>query len=202
MARPSSVTDQSAPYFLELNVKSVGLTDNQFYRLCRDNPDLQFELTAQKGLIIMPPTGSRTGWRNSKLTHRLVQWAEADGTGLTFDSSTGFTLPNGAKRSPDGAWVRRERWEALSEEEQDEFAPLCPDFVIELRSPRDNLSTLQSKMLEYIENGALLGWLIDPGNRRVYVYRPGQPVEGLENPDNVIGDPVMSGFLLNLIDIW
>lgn len=202
MARPSSVTAQNLPYLLELNVKSVGLTDEQFYLLCRDNPDLRFELTAQKALIIMPPTGSRTGWRNSKLTHRLANWAEADGTGLTFDSSTGFTLPNGAKPSPDAAWVRRERWEALSDDEQDGFAPLCPDFAIELRSPRDSLSTLQIKLSEYIENGAQLGWLIDPGNRRVYIYRPGQPVEGLENPDSIEGSPVLPGFVLNLADIW
>ena len=108
MARLFSVTAQNLPYLLELSVKSVGLTDEQFFLLCRDNPELRFELTAQKGLIIMPPTGSRTGWRNSELNYQLVQWAKADGTGLTFDSSTGFTLPNGAKRSPDGAWVRRE----------------------------------------------------------------------------------------------
>jgi Uma2 family endonuclease len=202
MALPSSITAESLPYLLELNVKSVGLTDEQFFLLCRDNPELRFELTSQKGLIIMPPTGSRTGWRNSKLTYQLVQWAEADGTGLTFDSSTGFTLPNGAKRSPDGAWVRRERWEALSEEEQDRFAPICPDFVIELRSPQDSLSTLQSKMLEYIENGAQLGWLIDPRNRRAYVYRPGQAAEELENPDSLRGDPIMPGFVLNLVEIW
>jgi Uma2 family endonuclease len=202
MARPSSVTEQNTPYLLELNVKSVGLTNEQFYLLCRDNPDLRFELTAQKGLIIMPPTGSKTGWRNSILNYLLVQWAKEDGAGLTFDSSTGFTLPNGAKRSPDAAWVRRERWEALSEEEQDEFAPLCPDFVIELRSPRDNVSTLQSKMTEYIENGTQLGWLIDPRNRRAYIYRPEQPVESLENPDSIKGDPVLPGFVLNLADIW
>jgi Uma2 family endonuclease len=202
VALSSSITAQNLPYLLELSVKSVGLTDEQFFLLCRDNPDLRFELTAQKGLIIMPPTSSRTGWRNSELNYQLVLWAKADGTGLTFDSSTGFTLPNGAKRSPDGAWVRRERWEALTEEEQDRFAPICPDFVIELRSTQDSLSTLQSKMLEYIENGAQLGWLIDPRNRRVYVYRPGQPVEGLENPDSIKGDPVLAGFVLNLADIW
>jgi Uma2 family endonuclease len=202
MARLFSVTAQNLPYLLELSVKSVGLTDEQFFLLCRDNPELRFELTAQKGLIIMPPTGSRTGWRNSELNYQLVQWAKADGTGLTFDSSTGFTLPNGAKRSPDGAWVRRERWEALSEEEQDEFAPLYPDFVMELRSPQDRLSTLQGKMSEYIENGAQLGLLIDPSVRRAYIYRPGQPVESLDNPDSIRGDPVMPGFVLNLAGIW
>jgi Uma2 family endonuclease len=194
--------DPNTPYVLTLSVKSVRLTDKQFFLLCRDNPELRLELTAGKELIIMPPTGPKTGWRNSKLTQRLANWAEADGTGLTFDSSTGFTLPNGAKRSPDAAWVRRERWEALSEEEQEEFAPLCPDFVIELRSPRDSLATLQSKMSEYIENGAKLGWLIDPRNKRVYIYRPGQPAEVLESPNSLDGESVLPGFVMNLVDIW
>ena len=187
---------------LVLNVESTGLTDEQFCCLCGDNPELRFELTAQKELIIMPPTVSATGWRDSKLNQRLANWAESDGSGLTFGSSTGFTLPNGAKRSPDAAWLSRERWEALSQEEQNSFAPICPDFVIELRSPSDSLMTLQSKMLEYIENGALLGWLIDPANKRVYVYRPGQPVERLENPATASGDPVLPGFVLSLSEIW
>ena len=202
MAQPSLKLSPNAPYMLALNVKSVGFTDEQFYLLCRDNPDLRFELTAQKELIVMPPTGAKTGWRNSKLTQRLANWAEEDGTGLTFDSSTGFTLPNGAKRSPDAAWVSRERWEALTEEEQDGFAPLCPDFVIELRSPWDNLSTLQGKMVEYLDNGAQLGWLMDPGLRRVYIYRPAQPVQRLEDADSIPGEPVLPGFVLNLADIW
>ena len=202
MNRPPSVMDPNTPYVLTLSVKSVGLTGDQFFLLCRDNPELRLELTAEKKLIIMPPTGSKTGWRNSRLNYRLVHWADADGTGLTFDSSTGFTLPNGAKRSPDAAWVRRERWEALSEEEQEEFAPLCPDFVIELRSPRDSLATLQSKMSEYIENGAQLGWLIDPRSKRVHIYRPGQPVEVLETPNSVDGGSVLPGFVMNLMDIW
>jgi len=202
VAQPSLKLSPNAPYMLALNVKSVGFTDEQFYLLCRDNPDLRFELTAQKELIVMPPTGAKTGWRNSKLTQRLANWAEEDGTGLTFDSSTGFTLPNGAKRSPDAAWVSRERWEALTEEEQDGFAPLCPDFVIELRSPWDNLSTLQGKMVEYLDNGAQLGWLMDPGLRRVYIYRPGQPVQRLEDADSIPGEPVLPGLVLNLADIW
>jgi Uma2 family endonuclease len=202
MATLPAIIDPNVPYLLTLNVKSVGLTDDQFFMLWRDNPELRLELTAEKELIIMPPSGSKTGWRNSRLNYRLVRWSDTDGTGITFDSSTGFTLPNGAKRSPDAAWVRRDRWEALSEEEQEEFAPLCPDFVIELRSPRDRLSTLQSKMAEYIENGAQLGWLIDPRNKRVHIYRPGRPVEVLESPDSVEGGPVLPGFVMNLVDIW
>jgi len=190
------------PYVLMLNLRSLELSDEQFCRLCQDNPDLRFELTAQRELVIMPPTGSKTGWRNSKLNQRLANWTESDGTGLSFDSSTGFTLPNGAKRSPDAAWVKCERWEALTEDQQEGFAPLCPDFVAELRSPEDRLSTLQDKMLEYMQNGAQLGWLIDPSGRRVYIYRPRQPVECLEDQETISGDPVLPGFVLNLCEIW
>lgn len=202
MARESLEQTLEIPFPLMLDVHSVGLTDEQFYRLCRDNRDLRIELTADGELIIMPPTGSKTGWRNARIIHRLTAWAERDSSGLTFDSSTGFTLPNGAKRSPDAAWVRRARWEVLSEEEQEGFAPLCPDFVLELCSPEDSLSALQDKMLEYIANGAHLGWLIDPKARRIYVYRPGQPAECLENPETLTGDPVLPGFVLNLHEIW
>ena len=187
---------------LELDVHSIQLTDEQFYRLCQDNQDWKFELTAQGELIIMPPTGSMTGWRNARIIHRLTAWAESEGSGLTFDSSTGFTLPNGAKRSPDASWVKRERWNALTEQEKEKFAPLCPDFVVELRSPDDSLTTLQEKMAEYIENGAQLGWLIDPKNKQVYVYRPGQPVECLDNAETVSGDPVLPGCGFILKDIW
>src|SRR5262249_22716107 len=150
----------------------------------------------QKELVIMPPTGSKTGWRNSKITYRLTAWAESDGNGLAFDSSTLFTLPNGAKRSPDASWVRRERWEALTEDQQEGFAPLCPDFVVELRSPSDRLSDLQEKMQEYIDNGICLGWLIDPLEKRVHIYRPGHSIETLNNPVTLNGDPVLPGFVL------
>jgi Uma2 family endonuclease len=187
---------------LALSVDSVELTDKQFYRLCQDNRDLRLELTADGELIIMLPTGSMTGWRNARIMHRLTDWAERDGVGLTFDSSTGFRLPNGAKRSPEASWVRREKWDALTEEEKEGFAPLCPDFVVELRSPEDRITTLQDKMLEYISNGAELGWLIDPKARRVYVYRRGQPTEYLENPEAIAGDPALRGFVLNIRDIW
>ena len=202
MAQPPSILDENTLYVLMLNAKSLHLTDKQFFGLCRDNPDLRIELTAKKELIIMPPTGSRTGWRNSKLNQRLANWAEENSTGLTFDSSTGFSLPNGAKRSPDVSWVRRDRWEALSGPDQEVFAPICPDFVAELRSPTDNLLTLQDKLLEYIDNGARLGWLIDPGTRRVYIYRPEEPVEQLEDPATVSGAPVLPGFALSLPEIW
>src|SRR5688500_9798000 len=131
MAQTPSTEEQNVAGRMMLNVHSVDLTDEQFYQLCLDNPDLRFELTRKRELVIMLPTGSKTGWRNSKINQRLANWAEVDGTGISFDSSTGFTLPDGAKRSPDAAWVRREVWEALTDEHQEEFAPVCLDFVIE-----------------------------------------------------------------------
>jgi Uma2 family endonuclease len=201
MAYSPSVTDQATSYVLMLNVESLELTDEQFLRLGADNEDLRLELTAAGELVMMPPTGLMTGWRNSRLTQRLATWAEQDGTGLAFDSSTLFTLPNGAKRSPDASWVRRDRWEALSGEQREGIGPFCPDFVGELRSPSDRLSTLQDKMVEYIDHGAQLGWLIDPYDRRVYLYRPGQSVEMLENPTTLSGDPVLPGFILEVREI-
>ena len=202
MAQPPSVADPNVPYSLVMKFHAIDITDDQFLQLCSDNSDLRLELTAKRELIIMSPTGSKTGWRNGKINQRLANWAEEDSSGLSFDSSTLLTLPNGAIRSPDAAWLRRDRWEALSVQQQEGIAPLCPDFVVELRSPTDNLSTLQNKMVEYIENGAHLGWLIDPTDKSVYISRPGQPVEPLEDPKVVTGDPVLPGFTLNLLEIW
>ena len=202
MATTHSTLEQNTSHFLMLNVQSVDLTDEQFYRLCSDNRDLRFELTAQRELLIMSPTGSKTGWRNGKITQHLFNWTELDGTGVGFDSSAGFTLPNGAKRSPDASWVRREVWDALTDEEQDEFAPICPDFAVELRSPTDSLEDLHEKMREYIANGTRLGWLFDPKNKRVDIYRPNQSVELLENPSSISGDPVLPGFLFDPSEIW
>ena len=186
----------------KLNVQETKLTEEQFVRFCQENPELRIELTAQGELVIMPPTGMETGRRNSRLTRRLDTWAEMDGTGIAFDSSTLFTLPNGAKRSPDASWVRRERWEALPREQRQGFGLLCPDFVVELRSPTDRLGDLQEKMQEYIANGARLGWLIDPLEKRVYLYRPGQPVEMLDDPPLLRGDPVLPGFVLHVRELW
>ena len=185
-----------------VDVHSLRLTDAQFLQLCRDNRDLRFELTAGGELIIMPPTGSITGWRNADINYQLTAWAKRDGSGLTFDSSTGFKLPNGAKRSPDAAWIRRDRWDALTEQEKEGFAPICPDFVLELRSADDSLSALQDKLSEYIDNGAQLGWLIDPKDKRVYVYRPGHSVECLEQPEAVPGETILPGFVLSLKGLW
>lgn len=187
---------------LTINARALDLTDERFLELCHDNSDLRLEMTAQGELIVMGPTSSETGRRNSKLNFYLSLWAQQDGTGECFDSSACFTLPNGAKLSPDASWIRRDRYEALTEEEREQFAPLCPDFVVELRSKTDRLARLQAKMVEYIENGARLGWVLDPAARRVYIYHPGQEVEMLDAPDAIAGDPVLPGFVLQLQEIW
>jgi Uma2 family endonuclease len=150
----------------------------------------------------MPPAGSEAGEREGRIAVRLGTWAERDGTGVFISSSGGFRLPNGAVRAADAAWVARSRWEAIPAEERKKFAPLAPDFVIELRSPSDRLGDLQGKMDEWIANGVRLGWLIDPGPRHVYVYRLGAPVERLENPAELSGDPLLPGFVLDLREIW
>lgn len=198
MAGAKSSIGEVSDYKLAVDFRSIRLTDEQFYRLCRDNPELRMELTSEGGLVVMSPTGAKTGSRNSKLNQRLANWADADGRGIAFDSNAGFTLPNGAKRSPDAAWVRLEAWQALSDEEQERFAPLCPEFVAELRSPQDSLSTLQTKMQEYLDNGARLGWLLDPVEKRVYVYRRGGATECLENPKSLSGEAVLEGLELDL----
>lgn len=196
------VAYEPAPPLLFRLKPLLRLTEDQFARICQLNPELRLELTSKGDLIVMPPEGGETGRRNSTLNLQVARWAEADGAGFTFGSSTGFTLPNGAIRSPDVAWIRRERWEALTREERERRAPICPDFVVELRSRTDPLSFLQRKMREYSDNGARLGWLIDPYQRRVYIYRPGAPVEQLDNPQTVSGDPVLPGFVLEVARLW
>lgn len=180
---------------------TIDLTDEQFFQLCQNNRDLRFERSASGDLIIMPPTGSETGHRNIDLSYQLQGWSRQNNLGLAFDSSTGFKLPNGADRSPDAAWVRKERWDALTSEEKEKFAPLCPDFVVELRSKTDSLEKLQAKMQEYIENGAKLAWLLDRQNQRVEIYRPNQPVEILSSPQSLSGEDVLPGFVLDLTNI-
>jgi Uma2 family endonuclease len=180
----------------------VELTREQFFRLCLLNPDLRLERTAKGDITVMPPAGGRTGARNSNLLLQIGTWAHADGTGVTFDSSTGFELPNGATRSPDVAWVRRTRLATLTPEQKERFLPLCPDVVVELLSPSDSLQMTEEKMGEYIANGAQLGWLIDPVRRRVQVYRPGRPPEVLDNPPRLAGDPEMLGCVLDLAPVW
>jgi Uma2 family endonuclease len=196
-----SPIDLHVPPNFIVDVHSV-LTGEDFDQLVRDNPELRIELTATGELILMSPTGSKTGLRNAELNLQFGTWAKKDHSGVVFDSSTLFVLPNGARRSPDLSWVKRERWGALTKEEQEGFAPLCPDFVIELRSRSDNLPPLEEKMLEYVGNGALLAWLIDPLKKQVFIYRPNQAAEILEDPDTVSGDPELPGFKLNVRELW
>ena len=150
----------------------------------------------------MGPAGWETAERNARITFRLTDWAIGNGTGRAADSSAGYLLPNGAMRSPDASWVSNERLASVTPEQRSKFLPLCPDFVIELRSPTDRLARLQDKMAEYMANGTKLGWLIDPLNRRVFVYRPGMGVETLEAPEHVSGHPVLEGFRLELGKVW
>lgn len=188
---------------LTLNLNSIiKLTDEQFYQLCQDNETLRFERTATGELIIMPPAGGETSNRNGRLNQQLFNWTDTDGTGIAFDSSGGFKLPLGADRSPDASWVKLERWNALTPEQKTKFAPLCPDFVVELLSPSDSLKDTQEKMKEYLNNGARLGWLINRKSRQVEIYRQGQDVEVVENPVTLSGEDVLPGFVLYLASIW
>lgn len=180
----------------------VQMTDEQFYEFCQANRDLRIERTATGEVIIMPPAFSDTGNRNSKITAQLEVWAEQDGTGEVFDSSAGFTLPNGAMRSPDACWIKLERWNTLTDGQKASFAPICPDFVIELRSSSDTLSGLQAKMQEYVENGGVLGFLIDRKNCTVHIYRSSRTPEILEQPETVSGEPDLPGFALQMAKIW
>lgn len=183
------------PPTLKLHIE---LTDEQFFLLCQHNRDLRFERTATGEILIMPPTGGETSNRNADLTFQLQAWSRQNNLGLAFDSNGGFILPNGATRAPDASWVKRDRWEALTPEQRKKFLPLCPDFVVELRSPSDSLKDTQEKMQEYINNGARLGWLIDPQTLDVEIYRPNSNVEILENPATLSGEDVLPGFVLDL----
>ncbi|NJM69982.1 MAG: Uma2 family endonuclease [Scytonema sp. RU_4_4] len=178
------------------------VSHEQFKELAAVNRDLRLERTATGELIVMPPTGSDTGKRNIDIEGQLWLWNRQTKSGVVFDSSTGFHLPNGADRSPDASWVRLKRWEALTPQQREGFAPICPDFVVELRSPSDGIEKLRAKMREYIENGASLGWLIDRNNRKVEVYRQEQDVEVLDNPSTLSGEDVLVGFTLDLTEIW
>jgi Uma2 family endonuclease len=188
---------------LTLNLNPIiKLTDDQFFQLCQENENIRLERTAKGELIIMSPAGGETGNRNAGLTAQIWIWNESHKLGKVFDSSTGFKLPNGADRSPDASWVKLERWNALTPEQQKKFPPLCPDFVVELMSPSDSLKDTQDKMKEYRDNGAVLGWLINRKSRQVEIYRQNQEVEVLESPAAVSGEDVLPGFILNLESIW
>lgn len=182
---------------------ALQVTREQFAVLAAANRELRLERTATGKLIVNPPTGSETGYRNWNLAGELyLWWRNAGEPGKAFDSSSGFQLPNGATRSPDTAWVRPDRWDALTVDQRKGFAPLCPDFVVELRSETDSLQDLRAKLQEYMDNGAQLGWLIDPQNQRVEVYRSGQEIEVLENPVTLSGEAILPRFTLSMQRIW
>ena len=192
----------SSPIILHMPLE-LQMTDEQFFEFCQINRDLRIERNKFGEISIMSPTGGTTGNREGNIFGQLWVWSEQDGTGITFSPSTGFKLSTGAERSPDAAWMKLERWNILSLEQQQKFAPICPDFVVELRSPSDNLKPLQEKMAEYMrEPGIQLGWLIDRKNKKVYIYQPGIPEECLDNPASVSGDPVLPEFVLNMSKVW
>ncbi|MEG5000486.1 Uma2 family endonuclease [Microcoleus sp. B4-D4] len=178
------------------------VTHEQFQEIAAVNRDLRLERTAKGELIVMPPTGSETGNRNLDIEGQLWLWNRQTKLGVAFNSSSGFKLPNGADRSPDASWVKLERWQTLTPKQQEGFAPLCPDFVVELRSKSDNMEPLREKMREYMVNGAILGWLIDRKNKKVEIYRQNQDVEILDNPSTLSGEEVLPGFVLDLTDVW
>ena len=182
---------------------ALDVDEEQFFEFCQLNRDWRIERNAEGDLEIMPPTGGETGNRNNAaIVAQLWAWALRDGTGHAFDSSTGFVLSNGATRSPDAAWVSREQLSGLTTEQKQRFLPLCPDVVVEFRSPTDSFAILQEKMQEYLKNGARLGWLIDPESKQVHVYHPDETVRALENPESISGDPILPGFVLGLKPIW
>lgn len=178
------------------------MSQDEFWEFCRKNPKLNAELTKEGDVIIMPPTGWETSDRNSELNLQLRFWAKKDGRGKVSDSNGGFIMPNGAICSPDSAWVLKSRLDELPKESLEKFLPLCPDFVVEITSPSDSLKITQEKMLEYIENGAKLGWLIHTKTKQVFIYQPNKEIEILENPTKVSGEPLLTGFELDLTEIW
>ena len=181
-----------------LSFKNVTLTNEQFYQLCQDNENWQLERTVKGELVIMPPVGGVSGNRESDLNGELWFWNRQTQLGKVFSSSTIFRLPNGGDRSPDVAWVAKERWELLTAEEQEKFPPICPDFVMELRSRTDSLTQLQAKMQEYLNSGLRLGWLINPQEQQVEIYRPNQALEIVKLPTTLSGENVLPEFILNL----
>ncbi|MEA5496713.1 Uma2 family endonuclease [Limnoraphis robusta] len=183
---------------LILNLNTVNLSDEQFYRLCRANSDWKLERTPTGELVIMSPVGGVSGNREADLIALLWLWNRQTGLGKVFSSSTIFRLPNGGSRSPDAAWVSLERWESLTTEQQEQFPPICPDFIIELRSRTDPLEPLQKKMQEYLDSGLKLGWLVNPQQQQVEIYRPNQPIEIVQLPARLSGESLLPGFELDL----
>jgi Uma2 family endonuclease len=179
-----------------------GMTDDEYFEFCAENRDLRIERSAEGDILIMPPVGGESSFRNSELSAELRIWARKDGRGRAFDSSVEYFLPSGAAYSPDASWVLRSRLDKLTRDEKRKFPRLCPDFVIELMSPLDRLSKLKAKMREWMENGAQLGWLLDPDHRTAYIYRPDRETEQVVNPERLAGESPVAGFVLELSDIW
>ena len=196
-----SVDLEILPMVLQM-LPNMIMTDDQFFDFCQLNRHFRIERNQIGDLFIMSPTGSETGQRNFNLIGELGIWTKQDGTGVGFGSSGGFTLPNGAVRSPDAAWIKRTKWEIIPAEKRKKFAPICPEFVVELRSENDSLSTLKEKMQEYIDNGTQLAWLIDRKQRKVFIYRPNCGVAELDNPQTLTGEDILPGFVLDLSEIW
>jgi len=195
-----AIVEKDSGFVLRLD-SNLELNDDEFFDFCQINRDLRIERDEQGEIIIMAPTGWETGSRNAEITMQLQQWAKRNGEGIAVDSSTGYNLPNKATRSPDASWVMKERLDTIGAAKRKKFLPLCPDFVIELKSRTDTLQQLQAKMQEWIANGAQLGWLIEPDAKRVYVYRPNMQVETIENANSISGDPLLKGFVLDLTQL-
>lgn len=195
--RAGRSVEQSVALAVPADVQ-FSISPEDFWRLCRANPDLRLERDSNGDLVLMPPAAPDSGFRNASLTSQLWNWNQRTSLGAVFDSSSGFTLPNTAIRGPDASWMTVERWEALSRDERRRFSHICPDFVVELRSPSDDLSKLERKMEEYLAQGVRLGWLIDPETGTVGIYRPGRPVERLSKPATLSGEDVLPGFVLEL----
>ncbi|WP_427157738.1 Uma2 family endonuclease [Aliinostoc sp. HNIBRCY26] len=180
----------------------IQLNDEQFYQICQENPGVKFERNAKGEIIVMPPTGGETGKFNIEIGADFVIWNRQAKLGVCFDSSTCFKLPNGANRSPDVAWIKKARWDALTPKQQQKFPPIAPDFVLELMSPSDDLEEIKAKMREYMDNQVKLGWLINPQTKQVEIYRQNQPVEILDAPTQLSGEDILPGFILDLGIVW
>lgn len=201
MTTQTPVVIETLPMVLKMQPNII-MTDDQFFDFCQLNRNFRIERNQIGDLLIMSPTGSETDERNFNLIVQLGIWTKQNGTGIGFGSSGGFTLPNGAVRSPDAAWIKKQRWEAIPIEQRNKFAPISPDFVVELRSETDSLKTLQEKMEEYIENGVKLAWLIDRKERKIFIYHPDKIVEELDHPQTLNGEDILPGFILDLKEIW
>ncbi|MEB3178971.1 MAG: Uma2 family endonuclease [Nostocaceae cyanobacterium] len=195
------IATENTPVVLKFH-PVITMTDDQLFDFCQLNQDLRIERTATGEIVIMSPTGSETEQSNFDLIGQLWVWTKQDGTGVGFGSSGGFTLPSGAVRSPDAAWIKKTDWSAIPLEKRQKFAPICPEFIVELRSESDSLKELKNKMEEYINNGTRLGWLIDRVQGKVYVYRANSAVEELDNPVTLSGENILPGFVLDLSGIW